>query len=76
MCWSKSTGRSVAFPSILTAEATPENCATSEFGEYRESFFKPCRIIYRVVENDVHGLVIADGRRDMRTLLERRLLQA
>ena len=44
--------------------------------EYREIFFKPYRIIYRVVENNVHVLVIADGRRDMRTLLERRLLQA
>ena len=44
--------------------------------EYREVFFKPCRIIYRVMEDDVHVLVIADRRRDMRTLLERRLLQA
>ncbi len=44
--------------------------------EYREVFFKPWRIIYRVVGGDVHVLVIADGRRDMRTLLERRLLQA
>ena len=44
--------------------------------EYREVFFKPYRIIYRVTEHDVHVLVIADGRRDMRTLLERRLLQA
>ena len=44
--------------------------------EYREIFFKPYRIIYRVVENNVHVLVISDGRRDMRALLERRLLQA
>ena len=44
--------------------------------EYREIFFKPCRIIYRVAENNVYVLMIADGRRDMRTLLERRLLQA
>ena len=44
--------------------------------EYREVFFKPYRIIYRVTENNVHVLVIADGRRDMRTLLERRLLLA
>ena len=44
--------------------------------EYREVFFKPYRIIYRVAEDNVYVLVIADGRRDMRALLERRLLQA
>ena len=44
--------------------------------EYREVFFKPCRIIYRVAGNDVHVLLIADGRPDMRALLERRLLRA
>ena len=44
--------------------------------EYREIFFKPYRIIYRVMGNNVYVLVIADGRRDMQTLLQRRLLQA
>ena len=44
--------------------------------KYREIFFKPYRIIYRVMEDNVHVLVIADGRRDMQTLLQRRLLQA
>ena len=44
--------------------------------EYREIFFKPYRIIYRVIENNVYVLVIADGRRDMQALLQRRLLQA
>ena len=44
--------------------------------EYREIFFKPYRIIYRVLENNVYVLMIADGRRDMQTLLQRRLLQA
>jgi len=44
--------------------------------EYREVFFKPYRIIYRVTEDTVYVLVIADGRRDMQTLLQRRLLQA
>ena len=41
--------------------------------EYREIFFKPYRIIYRVMEDNVYIVVIADGRRDMRTLLRRRL---
>ena len=44
--------------------------------EYREIFFKPYRIIYRVIEETVYVLVIADGRRDMQSLLQRRLLQA
>ncbi len=43
--------------------------------EYREVFFKPYRIIYRVTVNNVYVLVITDGRRDMRALLERRLLR-
>jgi toxin ParE1/3/4 len=44
--------------------------------EYREIFFKPYRIIYRVITEKVYILVIADGRRDMQTLLQRRLLMA
>jgi toxin ParE1/3/4 len=43
--------------------------------EYREIFFKPYRIIYRVVEQRVYVMLIADGRRDMQSLLQRRLLQ-
>ncbi|HSB06785.1 MAG TPA: type II toxin-antitoxin system RelE/ParE family toxin [Thermodesulfobacteriota bacterium] len=42
--------------------------------EYREIFFKPYRIIYRVVGRNVYVLLIVDGRRDMQTLLQRRLL--
>jgi toxin ParE1/3/4 len=44
--------------------------------EYREIFFKPYRIIYRVMENKVYVFLIVDGRRDMQKLLQRRLLQA
>jgi len=43
--------------------------------EYREVFFRPYRIIYRVMGDGVYVLVIADGRRDMRALLQRRLLR-
>ena len=43
--------------------------------EYREVFFKPYRIIYRVTEDGVYVMVVADGRRDMRALLQRRLLR-
>lgn len=42
--------------------------------EYRELFFRPYRIIYRVRGDTVYSLVIGFGRRDMRTLLQRRLL--
>ncbi len=44
--------------------------------EYREVFFKPYRIIYRVIGDGVFVLLIADGRRDMQSLLQRRLLEA
>ena len=44
--------------------------------EYREVYFKPYRIIYRIIAQHVYVMVIADGRRDMQILLERRLLQA
>ncbi|RME57836.1 type II toxin-antitoxin system RelE/ParE family toxin [Candidatus Parcubacteria bacterium] len=43
--------------------------------EYREIFFKPYRIIYRVIAERVYVMVIADGRLDMQTLLQRRLIQ-
>jgi len=43
--------------------------------EYREIFFKPYRIIYRIMGKNVCVLLIADGRRDMQTLLQRRLLE-
>lgn len=44
--------------------------------EYREVLFKPYRIIYRVIENNVFVLMIIDGRRDMQALLQRRMLRA
>jgi toxin ParE1/3/4 len=43
--------------------------------EYREVFFKPYRIIYRVMDNRVNVHIIADGRRDMQTMLAWRLLR-
>lgn len=42
--------------------------------EYRQVFFKPYRVIYRVLDNQVVVYLIADGRRDMQSLLSRRLL--
>lgn len=44
--------------------------------EYRQTFFKPYRMIYRVTGRQVIIYLIADGRRDMQTALARRLLGA
>ena len=43
---------------------------------YRQVHFKPYRVIYRVVGQNVVVLVIADGQRNILALLERRLLGA
>lgn len=42
--------------------------------EFRQILLDPYRLIYRVIGSKVVILVIADGRRDMQALLERRLL--
>jgi toxin ParE1/3/4 len=44
--------------------------------DYRQTFFKPYRIIYRIVERRVYVYLIVDGRRDMQSLLARRLFGA
>jgi toxin ParE1/3/4 len=56
--------------------AYPKELLAIGLREYREVFFKPYRIIYRVVGEKIYVMVIADGRRDMQALLLRRLLQA
>ena len=48
--------------------------------DYREVYFKPKRVIYRVIYRVLDGKVfvylIVDGRRDMQTLLTQRLVRA
>ena len=44
--------------------------------EYRETYFKPYRVIYRAVGPAVYVYLVADGRRDMQALLLRRLFGA
>ena len=56
--------------------AYPKELLAAGLREYREIYFKPYRIIYRVIAENVYVMVVADGRRDMQTLLQRRLLQA
>jgi toxin ParE1/3/4 len=43
---------------------------------YRQALFKPYRVIYRIGEGSVVVQLIVDGRRDMQSLLRRRLLGA
>lgn len=54
--------------------AYPRELLALGIREYREIFFKPYRVIYRVIDTNVYVLLIADGRREMQTLLQRRLL--
>jgi toxin ParE1/3/4 len=44
--------------------------------EYRQILFKPYRLIYRAHAKQAIAYVVADGRRDMGSLLTRRLLGA
>lgn len=44
--------------------------------DYRQVMFKPYRMIYRVSDHRVVVHLIADGRRNMQSLLARRLLGA
>jgi toxin ParE1/3/4 len=43
--------------------------------QFREIHFKPYRILYEISRREVFIYAILDGRRDMQTLLERRLLR-
>ena len=52
----------------------PKELSLLGIREFREIFFKPYRIIYRVEHRTVYIYLIADGRRNMQTLLSRRLL--
>ena len=52
----------------------PKELSALGIREFREVFFKPYRIIYRMQRRTVYIYLIADGRRDMQTLLSRRLL--
>ena len=52
----------------------PKELAAIGIRDYRELHFKPYRIIYRIIDTKVYVYLIVDGRRDMQTLLLRRLL--
>ncbi|MDO9264289.1 MAG: type II toxin-antitoxin system RelE/ParE family toxin [Desulfosalsimonadaceae bacterium] len=54
----------------------PKELISLGIRDYREIFFKPYRIIYRIMDKRVYIYLIADGRRDMQTLLQQRLLRS
>ena len=56
--------------------STPKELRSLGLGEYRQVFFKPYRVVYRVLDERVVIYLIADGRRDMQSLLSRRLLRS
>ena len=56
--------------------SVPRELAGLGIREYRQVFFKPYRMIYRVSGLQVVIYLIADGRRDMQSVLAKRLLGA
>lgn len=54
----------------------PKELVALGIKEYRQTAFKPYRVIYRVVGSQVVIYLIVDGRRDMQSVLARRLLGA
>jgi toxin ParE1/3/4 len=54
--------------------AYPRELSALGMREYRQLYFKPYRVIYRIIGARVYIYLIADGRRDMASLLTRRLL--
>jgi len=52
----------------------PKELASLGMRQFRQVHHKPYRMIYQVGRGAVTALLIADGRRDMQALLQRRLL--
>ena len=66
---------------ILSLEEAPERghyppeLSIQGIKEFKEVIFKPYRAIYEIIGSKVIVHLCVDGRRDMRTLLERRLIR-
>ena len=54
----------------------PKELVAMGIKDYRQTTFKPYRVIYRVLGSRVVIYLIVDGRPDMQSLLARRLLGA
>jgi toxin ParE1/3/4 len=53
----------------------PPELRLLEMEDFLEIFYKPYRIIYQLVQNEVYIYCILDGRREIQKLLEERLLR-
>jgi toxin ParE1/3/4 len=66
---------------ILSLEESPERghyppeLSIQGIKEFKEVIFKPYRAIYEITGSKVIVHLCVDGRRDMKTLLERRLIR-
>ena len=66
---------------ILSLEESPERghyppeLSIQGIKEFKEVVFKPYRAIYEIIGSKVIVHLCVDGRRDMKTLLERRLIR-
>jgi toxin ParE1/3/4 len=54
----------------------PKELVALGIKEYRQTVFKPYRLIYRLMGHQVFVYLIVDGRRAMQSALARRLLSA
>lgn len=54
---------------------TPKELRALGVSEYRELHYKPYRVVYRILDERVIVYCVLDGRRDMQSLLQRRLLR-
>jgi toxin ParE1/3/4 len=61
--------------SLPNSGNVPKELSLLGITEYREVHFKPYRVIYRVMKKTVVVYCVLDGRRDMQSLLQRRLLR-
>lgn len=61
---------------VLERGSYPKELVALGIKEYRQTLFKPYRVMYRVLGRQVVIYLIIDGRRDMQSLLARRLLGA
>ena len=73
-------GRLIALAKTLAESpergSPPRELRSLGIEEFRQVFFKPYRVIYRVIGKRVYIYVIVDGRRDLQSLLADRLLNA
>jgi toxin ParE1/3/4 len=55
--------------------SSPQELRALGMHEYRQVFFKPYRVIYRISDKRVLIYLVVDGRGDMQSLLSRRILR-